>query len=91
MSNYEEFQTESDQPWLQCFYPHHHHIARKRNRNHLYTVSADSRHALVVFINKRVSTYGGGRCPMTLDNARKPWWMSARQYQQMLTRLGLPF
>jgi len=66
-------------------------LARKLHRRHVYSVSADCRHALDVILDDRLPRAGGKRAPMTLDNARKTWWMSENQYQQMLTRLGLPF
>jgi len=66
-------------------------VACKRNRRNVYTVSADCRHALVILLDNRLPQAGGKREPMTLNNARKTWWMSENQFQQMLTRLGLPF
>jgi len=91
MTNNEDFKFNSNHPW--CLHSNFGDpiVAYKRHRRNVYAVSADCRHALDVILDERLPRAGGKRAPMTLDNARKTWWMSESQFQQMLTRLGLPF
>lgn len=66
-------------------------FARKRYATGLYQLRADFRHCAAVFCANRVQARADQLAKMTLDNAYQPWWMSQNQYQQMLTRLGMPF
>ena len=91
MTNNEDFKLNSNHHWWLRSNFGDPIVAYKRHRRDVYSLSADTRFAMVRAISDKLRLSQRPRKPMTLDNACQLWWMSNNQYQQMLTRLGLPF